>query len=73
MSALLDLRDQIQESCATLAKIERVASDFPQDRSLSLTIKSLRRRQKELELAFEEEADDLTELAALRAFEEAGK
>src|SRR3990167_5289885 len=65
MSALLDLRDQIQESCATLAKIERVASDFPQDRSLSLTIKSLRRRQKELELAFEEEADDLTELAAL--------
>ena len=56
MSTLFDLREKLQDITATLTKVEEIAAKSPHDRSVSLTISSLQRRQKDLEAAFAAEA-----------------
>ena len=49
MSEFLDLRNLLQETNATLERLEREIAQSPHDWSLALTAESLRHRQADLE------------------------
>ncbi len=52
MSELLDLRNLVQETSATLERLEREIAKSPNDWSLAITAQSLRQRQIDLEREF---------------------
>jgi hypothetical protein len=54
MSELLDIRNLIQETTATLEQIERAIAKEPSDWGLALTAESLRHRQNDLQKVFVE-------------------
>jgi hypothetical protein len=51
-STLLDLQNLLQDTTATLEKMEREVARAPQDWGLTVTAQSLRRRQAQLEEEF---------------------
>jgi hypothetical protein len=52
MSEFLDLRNLLQETSATLERLEREIAQSPHDWGLALTAESLQRRQTDLEDEF---------------------
>lgn len=59
MSALLEIRERLQETHTELVHIERSIAAHPDDWTLVITAESLRRRQTTLEKAFAEAAQIL--------------
>lgn len=52
MTWLIDIQEQLQDTYATIARLERAIAKNPTSRSLILSAKSLRKRQARLESDF---------------------
>src|SRR5437667_9485732 len=52
MNALLDIRDKIQDTHATMARLRSALVAHPSDEALALMAESLARRQEDLEARF---------------------
>jgi len=57
MTALLELRDKLQDTHATIEGLQRALADHPDDAALAFTVRSLESRQRVLEQAFLAEAN----------------
>jgi len=57
MNTLLDIRDKLQDTHATIAKLRAAIAAKPEDDSLTLMAESLLRRQQQLEAAFAQAAN----------------
>jgi hypothetical protein len=57
MTALLELRDKLQDTHATIEGMQRAMAAHPDDQGLALTVRSLERRQQTLAQAFRAEAN----------------
>jgi hypothetical protein len=67
MSELLEIREMLQETHATLAQLERSIAKHPDDWTLAVTAESLKQRQTTLEKAFAEAANaDLLDVCKYR-------
>lgn len=74
MSRLLEIQDNLQDTAATIARLERALSEDPQSRSLVAMIGSLEKRQQKLEADFLLEADSLgIDVCSYRLFSEEGR
>ena len=73
MTRLLELQEQLQETRATLARVERAVAEQPDKPSLRSLAKSLMAQQRNLEADFAVEADRLgMDVCSYRVFSDGG-
>lgn len=74
MSRILEIQDNLQDTAAAIARLERAVREDPQSRSLLAMIRSLEKRQQEQEADFLLEADSLgVDVCSYRLFAEQGR
>jgi len=67
MTRILDLVEKIQDTQASISKLEKVAIENPESKSLALTIRSLYHREEDLQKSFSAvAAEDLVDVCSYR-------